>query len=146
MTNAALERVFGALCGNARVHRNVVRQVFDPRDMRPFIGNWEEVAGDLIRHVHDDIAAAPSDSRLRAVLDEALSHEGVPPSWRRRPLGASRLPILTATFRNRATELRFFSTLTLFGTTRDVTVEEVRIECMFPADDATARFCRGLTR
>jgi hypothetical protein len=35
-------------------------------------------------------------------------------------------------------ELRFLSTLTTFGTTWNVTIEELRIESMFPADDATA--------
>jgi hypothetical protein len=41
-------------------------------------------------------------------------------------------------------ELRFFSTITTFATPRDVTLEELRIECCFPDDDATAAFCREL--
>jgi hypothetical protein len=41
-------------------------------------------------------------------------------------------------------ELRFFSTITTFATPRDVTLEELRIECCFPDDDATATFCRAL--
>jgi len=39
--------------------------------------------------------------------------------------------------------LRFFSTITRFGTPRDVTIDELRIECTFPADDATAEFYRA---
>ena len=40
------------------------------------------------------------------------------------------------------TRLRFFSTITTFGTPRDVTVDELRIECAFPADEVTADVCR----
>jgi hypothetical protein len=38
----------------------------------------------------------------------------------------------------------FFSTITSFGTPHDVTLEELRIECSFPADEATATACREL--
>jgi len=36
-------------------------------------------------------------------------------------------------------ELRFFSTMTTFGTPADVTVSELSVEAFFPADAATAR-------
>ena len=42
-------------------------------------------------------------------------------------------------------ELRFFSAITTFGTPHDVTLDELRIECMFPADDMTAEFCRNVS-
>lgn len=32
---------------------------------------------------------------------------------------------------------RYFSTVTTLGTPRDVTLQEIRIECFFPADAAT---------
>jgi hypothetical protein len=32
-----------------------------------------------------------------------------------------------------------FSTITTFGTPQDVTLQELRIECFFPADEATRR-------
>lgn len=36
------------------------------------------------------------------------------------------------------TSLRLFTTLATLGTPQDVTVQEIRIECFFPADDASA--------
>ena len=39
-------------------------------------------------------------------------------------------------------ELRFFSTVTTFGTPVDITVEELSIESFFPADRATADWLR----
>jgi hypothetical protein len=47
-------------------------------------------------------------------------------------------------FRRDDRELHFFSTFTTFATPRDVTVEELRIECAFPADEATVALCRML--
>lgn len=72
LTNEAAGRVMDNLRETPLIHTNMVRQIFDPRDMRPIIANWEEIAGDLIRHLHDEIAAAPSDETARALLEEAL--------------------------------------------------------------------------
>lgn len=144
MINAALERVFGLLRGGPPKHSNVMRQIFDPADMRPFILNWEEVAGDLIRHLHNEVAAAPIDARAKALLDEVLSYPDVPPHWRTRDVVAAPLPLLTTIFGRGELELHFFSTFTTFGTPRDVTLEELRIECLYPADEATAERCREL--
>ncbi len=143
--NRAAARVMGFLRGGS-AHANVMRQFFDPNDVRGVVVNWEEVAGDLIRHLHDEVAAAPSDAKARALLEEVLRYPGVPSQWRTRELGAAPPPLLTVVFRKDDRELRFFSTIATFGTPRDVTLDELRIECVFPADDATAELCRALAR
>lgn len=145
LSNRAAMRIAGFLRGGS-AHTNMVRQFFDPDDLRAVVVNWEEVAGDLIRHLHDEIAASPSDVRARALLDEALSYPGAPSRWRTRDLRAAPAPVLTVEFRKDNHKLRFFSTITTFGTSRDVTLDELRIECAFPADDATAEICRTLAR
>jgi transcriptional regulator with XRE-family HTH domain len=132
--------------GVASKHSNMIRQLFDPEDLRAHVANWEELAGDLIRHLHDDVAAVPSDRAARALLDEALRYPGVPTSWRSRELGAVPPPALLTQFRKGDRLLQFFSTITTFGTPRDVTLDELRIECVFPADDATGELCRQLAR
>jgi transcriptional regulator with XRE-family HTH domain len=143
LANRAMVRVLGHLRPNGPLHRNVLRQIFDPRDMRPVIGNWEEVAGDALRHLQEEVAARPSDAKARALLEEMLAYPGVPDCWRTRAPGTAPLPLMTTVFRNDTLELHFFSTLTTFATPRDVTLEELRIECMFPADEATAALCRS---
>jgi len=144
-TNRALTQLIGAVRGGPPTHLNILRQVFDPNDLRPFVVNWEEVAGDLIRHLHNDVAAAPSDAKSRELLEEVLAYPDIPVRWRTREPGAAPLPMLTTIFRSANRELRFFSTITLFGTARDVTIEELRIECMFPVDEETAQVCRALS-
>ena len=49
-------------------------------------------------------------------------------------------------FRQGGQELHFFSTITTFGTPRDVTLDELHIKCTFPVDEATAEFCLKLAR
>lgn len=147
MANRAAARVNAfVMRGRASAHANLIRQIFDPADLRPAVANWEEVAGDLIRHLHGEVAAAPSDAETRALLDEALSYPGVPARWRVRDIDHAPLPLLTTVLRRDEHELRFFSTITVFGTARDITLDELHIECCFPVDEATATLCRALER
>ncbi len=143
--NAAAARVTGFLLdGRANPQTNMIRQFFDPEALRGAVRNWEEIARDLIRHLHIEVAAAPSDGAARELLRDVLAYPGVPASWRLRDVGASPAPLLTTVFEKNGRELRFFSTITTFGTPHDVTLDELRIECAFPEDEATAAFCREL--
>ena|SRR5215207_4021178 len=142
-TNRAAVRVAEYLRGGS-AHDNMLRQFFDPADLRAAVVNWEEVAGDLLRHLHQEIASVPSDARARALLDEMLRYPGVPARWATREVGSAPPPLLTVEFRRGDERLRFFSAITTFGTPRNVTLDELRIECAFPADDGTAERCRAL--
>ena len=142
LTNDATVRIFNALLPGGTRHGNVLRQIFDPNDMRSVIRNWEECAIDIIRHLHNQVAVAPTDTKARALLDEVLAYPDVPERWRVREPGSAPQPLMNTVFGNGELELRFFSAITTFGTPHDVTLDELRIECMFPADDATAEFCR----
>jgi len=143
-TNHAAIRLFAVLRGGAPRHGNIFDQVFDPEDMRPFLSNWGEVAAYLIRHLHEALAAAPGDEKLRALRDRVLRYPDIPDPWRTREPGSLPLPLVPAVFRKGELELSFFSTLTTFGSPRDVTLDELHIECMFPMDEATAELSRKL--
>jgi len=45
-------------------------------------------------------------------------------------------------FRKSDVSLNLFTTIATLGTARDVTVQEIRIECFFPADAVTAEIFR----
>jgi hypothetical protein len=144
MANQSTTRIFRWLLGGPPAHRNIMRGFFDPSGLRRLVANWEEVAGDLVKHLHDDVAATPSDTRARELLRDVLAYPGVPTRWRTRELGAPASPVSTITYAKDDVALTFFWTITTFGTPRDVTLEELRIECSFPADEATDRFCRDV--
>lgn len=144
MSNQAAPRCTRFLLGAEPTESNMMRLVLHPNGLRPMMPNWEETAGDLIRDLHNQIAGSPSDVRSKDLLAEVLAYPGVPTRWRTRAIGAPTSPLLTTNFRKGDVELRFFSTITTFGTPQDVTLEELRIECSFPADEATATTCREL--
>jgi transcriptional regulator with XRE-family HTH domain len=130
--------------GRPMRHGNLLHQVFDPDDFRPVIVNWDDVAGRFIRHLHEEIAAVPMNEAPRRLLEELLAYPGVPSHWRSRDAGSEPSPVLNLVFRSPAGELRFFETMTTFIGPRDVTLEELRIECSFPADEKTAAICEQL--
>jgi hypothetical protein len=115
-----------------------------PNLLRSVLVNWEETAGDLIRHLHNQIAASRGDKRARSLLAEVLAYPGIPERWSTREIGAAPTPLLTTVFRKGDVELQFFSTITSFSTPHDVTLDELRIECSFPADETTANVCQTL--
>lgn len=142
--NPGMIRLLDAVRPGGPGHDNIVRQVFDPEAMRPFIDNWDEVAGDLMRHLHHEAARNPSDQRIRGLLDEALVWSGGRARWRRAEAPAP-LPVMTTVFLAGERRLTFFSTVTQFGAASDATVEDLRIETMHPVDDETRAFCVTLS-
>jgi transcriptional regulator with XRE-family HTH domain len=147
MANTAAQRVNALLMrGQQSPHTNLLRQVFDPDDFRKVIVNWPEVAQKFLRHLHADIAAAPLDTTAQALLDEVLAYPDVPARWRFRDVEEEPAPVLNLVFQSDMGTLRFFETITTFAAPRDVTLDELRIECAFPADAHTAEVCARLAR
>ena len=74
---------------------------------------------------------------MAELLERLLGYPGV----RSALLGATDEPmpgpVLPMHFRVGTESVRLFTTLATLGTPRDVTLEELRIESFFPADEAT---------
>jgi transcriptional regulator with XRE-family HTH domain len=147
MANQGATRLFAWLLGGRSAERNAMRMVFDPAALRPLIVNWEAVALDLIRHLHADVASVPLDARARALLHQCLAYPSVPSRLHAREVWDAPVePMWAVTYRKDGRDLTFFWTVTTFATPRDVTLEELRIECHFPADDVTDHYCRQLAQ
>jgi transcriptional regulator with XRE-family HTH domain len=123
---------------------NAMRLMFHPRGFRPHIGNWAAMAAALIQWLHRDVLSGFADAETRRLLEELLAYPGVPAHWRTLDLDASTGPFLPIEFRRGEIALRFFSTLTSLGTPHDITLQELRIESFFPADEATEVLARRL--
>jgi transcriptional regulator with XRE-family HTH domain len=113
---------------------NAMRLMFHPKGFRPHIVNWEATAAALIQWLHRDVLTGAGGAEARRLLDELLSYPAVPGRWRTLDLDASTGPFLAIDFRRGDLELRYFSTLTGLGTPHDITLQEIRIESFFPAD------------
>jgi transcription regulator MmyB-like protein len=95
------------------------------------------IAARIIRRVHREAAANPSDEVLTHFLDELLSYPGVPSRWRMLESEGTPSAFVTINYRWKSTIFRLFSTLTTLGTPLDVGLQELRVETFFPADEAT---------
>lgn len=136
--NAGAKRILELFPGcDSVTPLNGPRLVFHPKALRPIIENWEVVAAHIIRRVHREVADNPSDETLGRLLEELLGYPGVPSRWRMLDLDGSAPPFLTLNYRWKDSTLRWFSTLTTLGTPLDVALQELRIETLFPADEAT---------
>jgi transcriptional regulator with XRE-family HTH domain len=147
-TNDAASRFFGMLLGGRTPPGagNVLRLMFHPDGLRPFVENWEAVARSLVRRVHREAIGGALDETGRQLLSEILAYPGVPARWRSPDLdlGAPLVPVVPVSFRHGGRALHFFSAVTVLGTPQDITLQELRIECFFPLDEATAAAARSL--
>lgn len=145
-TNRAADRFFGFLLeGRAAPEApNVLRLMFHPDALRPLVRNWREVAETLFRRAHREAIGGIPDESLERVLEEIARYPGVPEAWRSPDPTRSLLPIVPVEFCKDERAFNYFSTVTTLGTAQDVTVQELRIECFFPVDEATRRGARAL--
>ena len=145
MRNEAAHRIFEQFRGPMHDGEtiNVMRTVFDPGGLRPFIVNWEEVAECLMCTVHREVAATGSDGVTR-LRDELLAYPGVPSRWGTPESVSPMAPLVSMQLRKGDLSLAFFSMITMLGTPRDVTLQQLKIECFFPADAITEEVARRL--
>jgi hypothetical protein len=121
---------------------NLAVALVSPDGLRPFIVNWQEVVLYFLRGVQED-ALLDGTPETAALLARLLAVPGAPALSQVPPPDETPAPVLPIHFRRGETSLRLFTTLATLGTPRDVTLQEIRIECFFPLDDATARTFRA---
>jgi transcriptional regulator with XRE-family HTH domain len=122
---------------------NGMHVVFHPKGLRQFIVNWEEFAGSLIQILHREVAQGGNSAAVQ-LRDEIFTYPGLPSGWKA-PHGPSHdSPVLAMHLRKGDLDLAFFSTLTTFAMPRDVALQQLKIECFYPADTKTAEVARRL--
>ncbi|MCY1203173.1 anaerobic benzoate catabolism transcriptional regulator [compost metagenome] len=117
---------------------NVLRLSLHPEGVAPRIANLAQWRTHLLERLQQQIAAT-GDTVLQALHDEL---EGYPP-----PAVSHDAPLLDTALSAVAVPfqvvmpsgvLSFISTITIFGTPVDVTLQELAVESFFPADEQTA--------
>lgn len=138
-SNAGALRFFGELVAlpSGGPPANIIRLMFDPAGLRPYVANWESVAEALVQRIHREALGGIADAATASLLEEVLAYPGVPKRWRTPDLLALPTPYLAVEFRKGDLTMDFFSTVTTLGTPLDVTLQELRIECFFPANEQT---------
>jgi transcriptional regulator with XRE-family HTH domain len=120
---------------------NLADALLAPDVLRPLIVNWREVALYFLRGVQAD-ALADGTEETAALLARLLAYPDTPRISQAPAMDEAQGPVLAIHFAKAATSLRLFTTLATLGTPQDVTAQEIRIECFFPADEASAEIFR----
>lgn len=121
---------------------NAIRLLFDPRGLRPYVANWEPLAGHLLRRIEREVTMR-GDAATHALFDELLGFPGVPRRWSKATAEPAAL-VLPVELRLGDRVVRLFSTIATLGTPQDVTLEELRIEAFHAADPASEALVRAL--
>lgn len=116
---------------------NLMRAMFHPQGLRPFIVNWEDFSGHLLQRLHREAIADGESEQSRALLDELMNYPGIAETWHQTDRTGQNTMLLTVHLKRENLELQFFSTIATLGTPYDITLQELRIECLFPAEEAT---------
>ncbi|MFJ7204930.1 helix-turn-helix domain-containing protein [Streptomyces sp. NPDC098789] len=126
---------------------NAMRITLHPEGLAPRIQNLTEWRGHLLAQMERQVALARSE-QLRALYEEVAAYpvEGhsdpMGPTYAADPAASPlALPLRIV---HEGQLLSFVSTIATFNTPMDVTVAELAIETLLPADPATAKYLRSL--
>lgn len=120
---------------------NIVRLLADSPQAETMIPNLPEVLAELARRIRAEMAHAGMDHQLAdllALIERRLAH--LPMVDRARP-GRAVVPVQIATPLG---EIRLLTVMAHFGASDDITVQDLRIELLFPADEASANALKAL--
>jgi transcriptional regulator with XRE-family HTH domain len=132
-----LETLQAHFCIDGKI--NLMRAMFHPQGFRPFIVNWEEFAGHLIQRVHREAITFGESEQSKLLLSELISYPGVADIWQTSNRTTQQALLLSIHLKRNLKDLQFFSTIATLGTPYDITLQELRIECLFPANEATEK-------
>jgi transcriptional regulator with XRE-family HTH domain len=118
-----------------RGRSNVALLLFEKNGLRPSVTNWGEVAAHVAHRLTSELSVSKSRSKedeqilahaLR--IDEELRHVQV---------AATRPPaiLVPLKFQRDDVEIEMFTTIATLGTPLDITLHELRIETLFPANE-----------
>jgi len=122
---------------------NTMRLTLHPEGLAPRIRNLREWRGHLLAQMERDIALRRSQP-LRELYEEVAAYPEPPAAFSATPDEAPGEPVphfaLPLRIEHDGRVLSFISSISTFNTPMDVTVAELAIETLLPADPATAKY------
>ncbi|WP_267220722.1 helix-turn-helix domain-containing protein [Dyella silvae] len=141
MTNEYAPRFFNCFFDTSKRDgpRNMLHLIFDPKGMRPFVSDWERTSRSLIRRVHHEAVGSIIDEKTEELLQslKAYSDVGDDEKTCASESYTPTTPVIPLSFVREGVVLNYFSLVTTVGTPQTISAQELRIECMFPADEST---------
>ena len=121
-------------------NRNLMRLMFHPNGIRPYVANWRAIAPLLWQRARRE-AESLAGAEMKVVLAELTRYQDA--DALRVDEDATLVPVLPLEVEKDGARISLFTVIATFGTAQDVTADELRIESFFPADEATERLFRA---
>ena len=141
MGNAASGRLLARLVDPALMTpgANMLRVIFHPQGVRRWIVNWPHVGRYLLDRAERDFGGSAADDAGAQLLRELRGCADLPEAADAPARGGASDVLLPVHIRRGDLELRLVTTIMTFGTPQDVTLQELRLESFFPADEESER-------
>lgn len=140
--NAAGRKLFPVSTGEAV---NVIDVFFSPGPARDMIENFDEVAAQSLQRLRHEIAGCGPDERLQALLERAEGYlKDISPDALAGADDPSAL-VVCPRLRIGDQSVATLSMVARFGNTREINLDELRVELIYPADEAAGRVFRDLS-
>ncbi|MBP6010855.1 MAG: helix-turn-helix transcriptional regulator [Alphaproteobacteria bacterium] len=114
--------------------RNLMRLFFHPNGIKPLVTNWAAVAP-LLWHRAQREAEALGGQEMKAVLADLSQYQEAETLWAAED--AALVPVLPLEMTKDGLRISLFTVIATFGTAQDITADELRIETLYAADEAT---------
>ena len=119
---------------------NTVDAFLGPGPIRDMIDNFASVGWTFLRRMRREVADSGPDERLQEILERAEAYMKDVPSDVESP--GSEL-VVCPTLRIGDQLIKTVSMVARFGTAREVTLDELRVELVFPRDEVAEAFFRN---
>jgi transcriptional regulator with XRE-family HTH domain len=138
-TNEAGRKLLMFLIGGEVHHapgdRNLVKWLIEDADLRASITNWNEVVVEIIRRLHREIETNGADRMILDLLDRLIGT--IDPDMGSKALSSyntqSSNMLLPIVIKRSGMTLTFFAASTKFSGARDITMQELSVEALYPA-------------
>lgn len=141
-SNTAAQKMLSLLMGDALQYPdfcqdgqlNMMTLMLHPKGLRHVIANWEMVAFVLLQRLQREALREGPETPAEALFEQMKSYcQKIQGGLDLNQWG--NLPIVPVVFDLNGQQMQCFSTITTLGTPCDITLEELRLEALFPADE-----------
>jgi transcriptional regulator with XRE-family HTH domain len=146
LSNSALPQIYeGCSADLLRSPVNAMRLILHPAGMGPRIVNFAAWRAHSLRLLRQQLAAR-ADPVIKGLLAEVAAYPIPPGSESFESFEAAQHLATPLRIATRLGTVAFFNTVTVFGTPNDVTLAELALEMLFPADDKTIEIVGTMVR
>ncbi len=137
LANRAAIEFFSFFAPSWRGRNNMAHMIFGKSGLMSAIADWPSVAGYLVKRLRAELGAGADaqDAELLAIVtsvEAELAQSESPRAATATPLENILIPV---TLRRQDVEVDIFTAITTLGTPLDITLQELRIETFFPANE-----------